>query len=247
MGFHQRFPLYARPLQFWACMAAIGAGLYFGLNWDWDWSLQTGNIFILITVPTELFVLTDYHGLFLGLAGAGLIGLFLVGTARPSTAEEVADMGGAGLWGPRFRFFPLTFLFGLFMTFYGVVFLFKASLAGDVTPRGYVAFLYLNYEGILSRAIISLFAAAVLLVGLACATVLAFAPGLGFRIERPVTPPPSGPASWETEVPAPQPSAASPAPTRAPSAGRTSSASPPVRSPASRARPRRTATASTRP
>ena len=257
-------------------MLAIVVGLIYGPSWDWDWSLQTGNIFILITIPDTLIAFSGVHIPFLILLVLGIAAFIVFARAPKAVAAKAANGRLGGIWAPRFRVYPVLLFFGLFLLYFGVTFLFKASVSGADGVSGLAAFVYLNYDGILNRGIISLFGAAILLAGLYTTLRLSWQPGLGFDVKplsQIVAPaqPRSDDDQWIDEMrkpmPAPPPVArpvqqaakpvpaaaprrvttASGTPRRAPSRGRPSSASPRVRSHASRAPPARTATTSTRP
>jgi hypothetical protein len=174
--FHRRFPVYGRRLPFWAGTAALLVGLLFGLGWNWNWSLQTGNVFLLLLVPRTVVPTAGWRVFGLALAIAGLFLLLRHGVMREGTVRQRARDGRAL---PTFRFYPLLFLLGLFLTHFGAVFLFDASVYGDATPAGYAAFVYLDYSGLLDRPVVTCIGLLVLAVGLVC-TRRAFARGLGW-------------------------------------------------------------------
>ena len=267
----RRFPLYARPLPAAASLLAIILGVIYGPNWNWDWALQTGNIFIVITVPTTLLVFTGLNLVFLILLVLGLAGFIVFGRVPKDAAAVAATRHQRGIWAPKMRFYPMLFFFGLFLAYFGTAFLFKASVSGAEGGVGLAAFIYLNYDGIFNRGFISLFGAMLLAIGLYMTVFMSWQPGLGFDVKplsRVITREPEAEDEWQTvepsrraPPPAPRPVRAAPVaptttravraapatPPRAPSAGRPSSASRPVRSPASPAPPARTATTSKRP
>lgn len=195
---HQRLATYCRPLPFMLGGAAFLFGLHNALNWAWDWSLQTGNIFIQISIPTRLLVFTGIHLLYWILCGVGLVALLVFGTMGRRSAKASVERGGNPFWAPRFRWHPLTFLLGLFLAYYGIVFLFNASVTPDDTPAGYAFFVYLNYAGIVRRNVISILGLLLILTGFALATFISFRPGLGLR----PTPRPAAPAPATHPLPA---------------------------------------------
>lgn len=272
MAFGRRFPLYVRPWAAALAILAILVGLAYGPHWDWDWALQTGNIFLVITIPRTIIDFSGLHGVFLVVLVLGTAGFVVFGRAPKNVAVLAAARHDTGLWAPRLRFYPLVLLLGLFLLYFGTLFLFKASVSGAEGAQGLAAFIYLNYDGIFNRGIISLFGVAILGAGLFLTVFGTVQPGLGFDVrplpeivaQEPLVPPripePVAPSPRSMATPtalARRPASAGPtgAPITtasgtlrpAPSASRPSSASRPVRSPASRAPPAHTATTPKRP
>lgn len=272
MSIARRLPVYVRPLPAAASFLAIVLGIMFGPNWNWDWALQTGNIFIVIAVPSTLITFSGLHIVFLILLVLGIAGYAVFGRVSKGTAALAANKRDRGIMAPRMRFYPVILLFGLFLVYFGTVFLFKASISGAEGGVGWAAFVYLNYDGILNRGFISLFGAAVLSAGLYLTAFMTWQPGLGFDVRplsRVITRPADEEEKWQpADAPArPAPRPASPparaavrtagpttrstnataTPRRAPSTSPPSSASRPARSPASPKPPVRTAARSKRP
>lgn len=187
---HRRLPLYGRPLPFLLSAVAFVAGLYQGLNWTWDWSLQTGNVFVLILIPQDLITVEGGRAFWLLGALVAFVVLFAAGTKSPEQTRRQLDLGAPWRSRATFRFYPLTFLFGVFVLYFGLVFLFDASVYGDKVPGGVAAFVYLDYAGLLDRPFVTFVGLALSGLGLACAGLLAFENGLGvqYRIRRTVPP-----------------------------------------------------------
>lgn len=199
----RRLPVYARPAP--AILGGLLAvvGLSWGLGWDWNWSLQTGNVFLLLLVP-QSFVHPGV-GRWFALA-LGLVGLFaLSGIGLQGRLSLERDLrASAGGWRrARFRIFPATFLLGLFLLAFAFVFLFDASVYGDVAPGGYAAFVYLDYAGLFDRPVGTTIGALLLAAGMVCTTTLAFERGLGLDFEVPVVAP-----AANAERPRPEPTPA---------------------------------------
>lgn len=211
---HRRLPLYGRPLAALPFALGVALGLYLGLNWTWRWSLQTGNIFLLILVPSDLVTMRGGKALWLAAAALCLTGLFTLGLTNRDRAERLVRAGTAWWWRPRFRFYPLTFLFGLFILYFGLVFLFDAAVSADDAPGGLATFVYLDYAGLTDRPFIT--AVGILLsgLGLGCVTMLAFQAGAGLERRAPWAP------TQNATLPTPAPASpgVSPRPTLAASA-----------------------------
>ncbi len=209
---HRRHPRYGRPLPFLACLVGIIAGVYYGLHWKFDWSLQTGNLFLLVLIPRSFIPSDPSRLLLLGLAAAGLLGVWGWATMGPSTARSRLRRGATWWARPSFRFYPATLLFGLFLLYFGCAFLFDASIYGDRVPGGYAAFIYLDYAGLLDRPFVTGVGIALTSLG-AALLLLAFERGLGgLAALDPVEPPSPGPRP-ATPQPGPMPLPPSPGPT----------------------------------
>jgi hypothetical protein len=149
MGLTRRLPLYTRPLPFLAGAALLVLGLMYGPNWIWTSNLFSGNILIQTLIPTQLFVFTSFARVFwlaAAVAGVVVLGFFTFTRWLPSKLE--------GLNAPRWRFYPLTFLFGLFLGFFGLVYFFDLTFAFDDTPGGFVMYSSLNYSGLTTRFVL---------------------------------------------------------------------------------------------
>lgn len=182
---HRRAPLYGRPLPFLAGAFLAVAGLFVGSGWSWQWSLQTGNVFLLLTFPKSVVAPDPLH---LGFLLVGVLGMLLM--ARVGLRDERATRAfvAIGDWSwrrPKFRFYPMTLMFGLFLVFFGATFLFDASVYGDTPPQGFAAFLYFDYAGLLDRPVMTGAGVLVLAVGITCSTTLAFERGLGISAAPP--------------------------------------------------------------
>lgn len=231
MGLLQRrFPVHTRPAIFIPVGLLGLVSLVVGLGWSWEWSLQTGHVFLLLNLPATLVAP--------GVVQVGfLLAAFVCG----------ATVAAFGLPNPRWlqprrrargvaRFFPVMFLLGLFLVGYGFGLLFEASTYGDRVPGGFVVFVYLNYAGLADRPVVSLVGIALLSAGALCATRFAFAPGPG---PGPAPAPRPGPANpllprVPTPLPLIRPGPARPAPaTRALLSARPAPASARVRTAAS--------------
>jgi hypothetical protein len=208
---HRRFPFYARPAPFALGLLAAALGSSLGLGWDWNWSLQTGNVFLLLMVPRSLVRADAVHLGALAFALLGLVVAFGLGLRTGSAAGR--DLERAAGWRrPRFRVFPTVFLFGLFVLYFALAFLFDASVYGDRAPDGYAAFVYLDYAGLLDRPITTGAGLGLLGLALSCLTTLAFERGVG------TAPPPVSAPTW-AQPPPPAPSAPT-RPTAAPNGAR---------------------------
>lgn len=197
---HRRLPRYVRPAPFFL-LGLAGAWLaWVGLQIHVDVSRQTGNFFLLLSLPRTP-ASWDW------VAGSALV----LGLACLAGASGYGTLGGAALlrrspaqlrgWlAPRLRFFPLTFFLGLFLAYFGTVFLFDASVAGDQSERGWVVFVYLNYAGLLDRPFVTALGLLLAAAGLWAALRGAFAFGLG-RVDVAFPPP---------RAPAPRPAAPAP-------------------------------------
>jgi hypothetical protein len=179
MGFlYRKHPVYARPVPFLGGLAVGAIGLFFGLNWSWDWSLQTGNVFLLILIPSHILNVSVSQFLWLLVALAGFSTAFGLGTVRSRLVRGQAATGWTGWRRATFRVYPITFLLGVFLLLFGVIFLFDASVYGDEVPGGLAAFVYLDYAGLMDRPIVTAVGVIISSLGLACATFLAYERGL---------------------------------------------------------------------
>lgn len=247
MALHRQWPWHMRPLPSLIGFPATILGLWLGLNWNWDWALQTGNIFLLIRMPGALVDLGSPRALWFVLAIAGLATLVVFARVPRRALKGTAHASRFLLGAPRFRFYPWVLALGLFLAYFGTVFLFKASVAADIAGEGLVLFVYLNYAGIIGRGIISIIGLAVLGTGLWLVLGLTFQFGTGREakiLPRGLVAPEPAPAP--AAAPTPTVTASPRSPTPGPSTGPPSSASPRARSPSPRAPPARTGAAPTR-
>lgn len=198
---HRRFPRYGRPLPFLTLGLAGLLLSWHGLNLDISASRQTGNFFLVFTIPTTLVTFEGGKGFLLIVGLATLAAALLLGTMGERALLRRLGRVEAAWWAPRFRFYPLTLLFGLFVLYFGVVFLFDASVAADESLGGFVAFVYLNYSGLLDRPFVSLVGLGLVALGLWAATKGAFT--WGRALPRPAPPPTPAPASPPVRTPAP--------------------------------------------
>ena len=199
---HRRFPRYVRPLPFLGCALVALVGFHWGLNWTWDWSLQTGNLFLLLLIPRDLVTLSGGKALLLIAGFTSLFQAFTWGTLGEALARRHVEQGTRGWRAVRFRFYPLTALFGLFLLYFGLVFLFDASVYGDRAPGGLVAFIYLDYAGLGDRPLTTSLGVSIAVTGLLCMTRFAFERGLG-RIESLAPSPAPASVSLESAAAAP--------------------------------------------
>lgn len=176
---HRRWPRYARPWLFAGLLAFGGGLLVHGLGAAFDVSLQTGNVFLLVTLPWDADAVAWASVIEAGAGVVLLAAALVLGTEGKKALARATEASG---WSrPRFRIYPATFLLGLFLLYFGLAFLFDASVYGDDVPGGFAAFVYLDYAGLLHRPMVSLVGAAVALTGFTLVTRLCWEAGLGER------------------------------------------------------------------
>lgn len=205
---HRRFPRYARPVPFLGLSLAGLFGIFYGLDVHASFSRQTGNFFILLSLPSSILP-SDPGQILVAIAGA-LLGVSAVvwGTVGGARARAAARSDRSAWTRPRFRVYPLTFLFGLFVTYFGIVFLFDASVAADQVRGAFVAFVYLNYAGLPDRPFVTLVGLSLSMLGLWGITKGAFSAGLDLFVPGPKAAPASANSSPATPMiapPAPKP------------------------------------------
>lgn len=148
MPLRRRFPLYARPIPFLAGWVMLVAGVWLGFNWQWTTSIFSGSVLIQTRIPTQLIVFEGLKAFWLIVAVAGLALLALFSYGSRSAARD------GGIMAPKWSFFPIVFVFGVFLLFFGAYWLFDLRFAFDDTPGGFVMFTNLNYAGLTSRPFI---------------------------------------------------------------------------------------------
>lgn len=178
MALRRRFPLYTRPVPFLAGWVMLVAGVWLGFNWQWSTSIFSGSVLIQTLIPTQLIVFEGMKAFWLVVAVLGLALLVVLSYGSRSGAR------GGGLMAPKWSFYPVVFLLGLFLLFFGAYWLFDLRFAFDDTPGGFVMFTSLNYAGLTSRPFIG----TVGLVLFSLGAALALGLSLDFRIRDAATP-----------------------------------------------------------
>ncbi len=159
------------------------AGVWLGVSWQWTTSIFSGSVLVQTRIPSQLIVFEGIKAFWLIVALVGLALLVFLSYGSRSAARR------GGLLAPKWSFFPLVFVLGLFLLFFGAYWLFDLRFAFDDTPGGFVMFTSLNYAGVVSRPFMGTIGLILFSVGAALTLGLS----LDFRIR-----------GTRTETPAPR-------------------------------------------
>jgi hypothetical protein len=197
----RRLPLRVLPAAFLPFLAAGVIALALALGVEADFSLQTGNLFLLLVVPESLLSFASWRPY---VAGVGLVlfwaaacfGLKARDARRPGTRRGIV-------------LYPFVVAFGAFLMAFGAAFVFDASVYGDKAPGGLFSFIYLDYAGLFDRPVVTFLGLLVLSTGAIAATWFGFEV-IPARKARIISPGPSTGRILSRSPPAPRPVAPSP-------------------------------------